>query len=1085
MSSAAASSLAQDMLLAIRDQHLSDIVVIAFGQTFHLHRLILLRSGYFRSLILGQGDWIEKSRQSITLQFDDPYVNLQSFQRIIHWLYGIDCHYIDGDAPILFRPTATTGAGATVTANNNLGPGSHALTRSASSEYHGQSALSSNGRLGLGLQGTYSEKMPTSSMTGSGILFRRYDNILLDPSDKVDSLFISMYAAASYLNIAALMDELCSDISRRIRDNRGLIHYMEYAWRLNNGRAWDLILAQCFYTFFWNTYKSTVLQEMMVSPDMPLVGLIKVLTSESLYVPNEYERYHLVKRIMLRRLGLETEKLMNWVYDYHDQDWFMILKDLDDNGTWSYELSSDTFLNDLLDWESTSTTEYEDAVDTDHEWTPRELKRKSSQASAALLFEDDRAATPTAAESSSMAVAVSAPIPVQRKRGSNSIDLDTHVETGEAETEKKTSPLSPTLGTPISSPALSLSAVSITSDTLPRHQVRELLILMYMLHHSINYTHMSFDHLHQVLTDGLVLPSRIKDAFWRQHLLRRIAMSTSPNLPYLTAPSEPLYGRYHGADPAHRERRTPITSAVSRAKMTAGSTKASPSASNSLPVNSHGLLPIRFSTSLYISRQDLMTDGKHFTSSTFYGGSWWSIQVGNNLNADGKVGVFLSSAGVPRVVPNSAGGRSGAGGRTLGGSSTSRSSSAGIFSAFTSSAANSNAPPGRPPRSSVSSNGAGYSSQNMGNTASDNGECSSLYNRARDLNISYRIYMTSNVPEPPEYFSSIASRRLEEIRGSDYNQHPASATSSSQVVSGELPFRPRSAGGHHPHHPLGSVPASPDLGSTNNNKSTQMISSEDGMVCNDVFKPTEGWGYKESIYLTRVAKRVRDSPSKANSITSPSTGQHSVGGSVSGTMAGPPRTTTAAAAGLNAAVHPHQPFAPLVGHLGGLQQQPQVQPHQQQQQQQHQQQAHPLHQQAVPPPLHQPQPHHQPAHFPQLHNPHQLQQQHPPAPPQQQQQQHVQPPPPPVHGHPAGAGAQQQGGLAAGLHHGHGGGGQGHPTQQSGPPMTHQVPLSSMTGLGHADGPGHDESQDDGLWIHFVVKVGWSDRKGAVEKATV
>jgi len=30
---------------------------------------------------------------------------------------------------------------------------------------------------------------------------------------------------------------------------------------------------------------------------------------------------------------------------------------------------------------------------------------------------------------------------------------------------------------------------------------------------------------------------------------------------------------------------------------------------------------------------------------------------------------------------------------------------------------------------------------------------------------------------------------------------------------------------------------------------------------------------------------------------------------------------------------------------------------------------------------------------------------------------------------------------------------------------------------------GHDETDDDGLWIHFVVKVGWSDRKSPADKA--
>ncbi|KAF8929518.1 Germ cell-less protein-like 1 [Haplosporangium gracile] len=1047
--STAAGSLAHDMLLAFRDQQLSDITVQAFNQTFYLHRLILLRSGYFRSLILGQGDWIEKSRQAVTIHFDDPYVTLQSFQRIIHWLYGIDFHYTEGSAPLTFK---TTPVNSSSNSNSHIGlgvsGGGHTMIRSASAQYLGQ--LTHDGeRHGLGLNRfiidhhpTYSDKTSIGGgSAGAGsIPLRPYDNIMMDPSDSIDELLISMYAAASYLNITALMEEICSDIARRIRDNRGLIHYMEYAWKLNNGKAWDIILAQCFYQFFWSTYKSITLQEMLVSPDMPLAGLIKTLVSESLYVPNEYERYQLVKGVMLRRLNLETEKMMSWVYDYHEQDWLGILKELDDNGTWSYELTSDAFLNNIQDWESTSTAEYEDAVDTDHDWasTTMELRRRSSQISTSLHFkvddddeDEDRAATPTAEKVMSSASQPLNKSPLRKRQENAHSEEEDAVEqeednmegtsTEQAETPvmeemkemKTTTPQSPILDTTLSSPAL--SALSISADTLPRHQVRELLIFMYILHHSIHYTHMSFDHLHQILTDGMVLPSRIKDAFWRQHLLRRIAVSTSATLPYLSAPSTMPLRWYHGASPAHRERRTPMASAISRAKMS-GSSRPSPAPTHSLPINSHGLLPIRFSTSLFISRRDLMTDGKHFTSSTFYGGSWWSIQVGNNLNSAGQVGVFLSSAPVPRVVPNAGGGR------TLSGSGSSQSS---FFSALRGDQAGTSSAPVRDRR------GGGGSS--IGNsTQADqcaNGDCSSVYSRQRELGCSYRIYMTSNVVEAPQYFAATASNRLEEIRGSEHGHaHHHHAPTGGTGANNDI-FRPRAVG-------LGgglgssSLPNSPELGSSSFVRTTQKIASEDEMICHDLFKLNEGWGYKKSNYLTRVARQVRDQPPKATQNTS----------NVYPPESTSPQQTRAAANGTPTPQHQQQqqhhhqqqqapqppPHQPLM-HQMPIPQQQQVPPHHQGQGQQHQQQqAQQGHVQGGP--LH--------------HIPHQQQHQ------QQQQQQ------PQVLHNPLATGGQGTQGLGVG-----------------------------RFGVNGQYGLGQDETEDDGLWIHFVVKVGWSDRKNTLEKA--
>ncbi|KAG0235714.1 hypothetical protein BGX31_004187 [Mortierella sp. GBA43] len=954
----AAESLAQDLLLAMESHHLADISIIAFGQTFSLHRLVLLRSGYFRSLILGQGDWFEKSRQSITIPFDDPYVTLQAFQRTIHWLYGIDYHYTEDAAPSTFRPTIAPSG----------------LSRAT----------------GLGIKGSGLRQPSTGSTMSDTVTYSErtdlvyQDNIMLDPSDKVDELLISMYSTASYLNITALTDKICSDIARRIRDNRGLIQYMEYAWKLDNGRAWDVILAHCFYQFFWHTYKSMTLQDMLVSPSMPTVGLVKVLMSESLWVPNEYERYQLVKGIMLRRLSLDTDKMMDWIYDYHEQDWFEVLKELDDDGSNSYELTPDAFMNNLQDWDATSTTEYEDAVGSDHEWaaTEKELRRRSSQISipkALTPLDEDRTATPTADTVLSQA--------------SRSRQADEHEDNDEEQlstpTEKHTTaPQSPILGSPISSPAL--SALSITSDTLPRHQVRDLLIFMYLLHHSIHYTHMSFDQLHQILSEGLVLPARVKDAFWREHQLRRIVTSTSP-----TPASQNGHGRRRGPYP-HRGRRG------STAPDMQPQTKSSRPPTQTSSTNSLGLLPVRFSTSLYISRRDLMSDRKHFTTSTFYGGSWWSVQVGYFLNAteehQQQVGVYLNSSPVPRSTPNPNG---------RGSSRPSRSSTAGILAAFrgdqhhTAAAAG-----GTGPRRA----GGTPSSSQQGAIESDgiHGDCSGVYNRQRELSYTYRIYMTTNVVEPQEFFEASVTGRLEEIRGK---------ASNTTIHTNDL-FRPRLRGEGAAAAIPPSTSETPEMSPPSTfARSSQSLAAKDEMAGEDPFMLNDAWGFRNWPYLTRVARQARDQPPRSSQ--------------------GKTRMSSSSYDG----VHDTQQQAPIQG--------VQRQQQQQMQQQNHGQQQHgPIANNQPGQAIQQAQ--QQNLMFPGHH--HQQ---------QQQQQAHG----PQNNAQPA---VNMNLNVAQGL-------GAQPPHLEAQPMLASSPPNSSYTS--------NSEETDDGLWIHFVVKVGWTDRKRPDEKA--
>ncbi|KAM7485086.1 hypothetical protein LguiA_001095 [Lonicera macranthoides] len=64
----------------------SDIVVHAMGSTYHLHRLILSRSSYFRNML--HGPWKEVNAPILTLHVDDNNVNGEAIAMALAYLYG-------------------------------------------------------------------------------------------------------------------------------------------------------------------------------------------------------------------------------------------------------------------------------------------------------------------------------------------------------------------------------------------------------------------------------------------------------------------------------------------------------------------------------------------------------------------------------------------------------------------------------------------------------------------------------------------------------------------------------------------------------------------------------------------------------------------------------------------------------------------------------------------------------------------------------------------------------------------------------------------------------------------------------------
>ncbi|KAE8736048.1 BTB/POZ domain-containing protein isoform 2 [Hibiscus syriacus] len=64
----------------------SDIVVNAMGSTYHLHRLIISRSSYFRNML--QGPWKEANAPIVTLNVDDNNVNSEAIAIALSYMYG-------------------------------------------------------------------------------------------------------------------------------------------------------------------------------------------------------------------------------------------------------------------------------------------------------------------------------------------------------------------------------------------------------------------------------------------------------------------------------------------------------------------------------------------------------------------------------------------------------------------------------------------------------------------------------------------------------------------------------------------------------------------------------------------------------------------------------------------------------------------------------------------------------------------------------------------------------------------------------------------------------------------------------------
>ncbi|KAK9065606.1 hypothetical protein SSX86_015007 [Deinandra increscens subsp. villosa] len=74
----------------------SDVIVQAMGATYHLHRLILSRSSYFRNML--HGPWKDANAPVLTLHVDDSNVNKEAIAVALAYLYGYHPKLDDSNA---------------------------------------------------------------------------------------------------------------------------------------------------------------------------------------------------------------------------------------------------------------------------------------------------------------------------------------------------------------------------------------------------------------------------------------------------------------------------------------------------------------------------------------------------------------------------------------------------------------------------------------------------------------------------------------------------------------------------------------------------------------------------------------------------------------------------------------------------------------------------------------------------------------------------------------------------------------------------------------------------------------------------
>ncbi|KAF9579264.1 hypothetical protein BGW38_004549 [Lunasporangiospora selenospora] len=255
----------------------SDLSVRAFGQSYALHRLILIQARFFATAIQG-GPWLEHTRDRIDMSFDDPNITREGFELALGRLYGA---WIESDELEPMLPGSFRTRGLFVR------PGPAPCTEPPPTTLHTHKTNSAT------------RDAPTLNNLPT-LKGQRVDTAVMDSYKLSSENVLSVLATSVYLGIDSLANEATLYTIRTISAETTLdrVRYCHH----NNYYPWTQKIARACHAYLCrNAYDEPKIQCLDILECLPTVWVLSVLTSDALWIPREWERYKLCRRVVHER----------------------------------------------------------------------------------------------------------------------------------------------------------------------------------------------------------------------------------------------------------------------------------------------------------------------------------------------------------------------------------------------------------------------------------------------------------------------------------------------------------------------------------------------------------------------------------------------------------------------------------------------------------------------------------------------------------------------------------------------------------------------------------------------------------------
>ncbi|KAG0257713.1 hypothetical protein DFQ27_004999, partial [Actinomortierella ambigua] len=268
-----------------------DVTVSAFGVNFQLHRLILMRSKFFESLF--EGRWCERGSDQVVLDFDaDPFVSRQSFETVIACIYGLS----------IAEAAADEGE------DEDEGKGKEEKGREGGEGGVGGGEREVNDEKSVAIDKdshpqhrSSSSLLPGSDSKQGKAPAVEVEVVRPDPGRITKSNVLNVLACAAYFGVEELCQQCTTFVVREMvtmEHVTGMVRFCEahtyFPWT-------DKIEDACKTFLRRNVWDHPMATCYAVLERLPARWLLEVLASDSLWIPNEWERYKLCRRVVFHR----------------------------------------------------------------------------------------------------------------------------------------------------------------------------------------------------------------------------------------------------------------------------------------------------------------------------------------------------------------------------------------------------------------------------------------------------------------------------------------------------------------------------------------------------------------------------------------------------------------------------------------------------------------------------------------------------------------------------------------------------------------------------------------------------------------